>query len=106
MTEDGSVTLAEDHVPDAASPTPTLRRHRRAVIGGREFLGLVAGCMAMAAVGVELLLPAFADMREEDGLAPDSTRGSLLITAFFVGLAAGQMVYGPWYDRFGRKPMA
>ncbi len=105
MTEDGSVTLAEDHAPDAASATPALRRHRRAVIGGREFLGLVAGCMAMAAVGIDLLLPAFADMREEYGLAPDSTRVSLLITAFFVGLAAGQIVYGPMSDRFGRKPM-
>ena len=75
------------------------------MIGGREFLGLVAGCMAMAAVGIDLLLPAFADIRAEFGLAPDSTRVTLLITAFFVGLAAGQVVYGPLSDRFGRKPM-
>ena len=44
-------------------------------------------------------------MRKEFGLAPDSTRVALLITAFFLGLAAGQIVYGPLSDRFGRKPM-
>ena len=105
IAEDEPVTLAEDHAPGPATAPSVLRRHRRAVIGGREFLGLVAGCMAMAAVGIDLLLPAFADMRREFGLAPDSTRVALLITAFFVGLAAGQIVYGPLSDRFGRKPM-
>jgi DHA1 family bicyclomycin/chloramphenicol resistance-like MFS transporter len=104
MAEDEPVTLAEDHVPRPAHVTRS-RRPRHAVIGGREFLGLVAGCMAMAAVGIDLLLPAFPEMREEFGLAPDSTRVALLITAFFVGLAAGQIVYGPLSDRFGRKPM-
>ena len=105
MAEDGPVTLADEQVPGPVRNGGTLRRDRRAVIGGREFLGLVAGCMAMAAVGIDLLLPAFADMRKEFGLAPDSTRVALLITAFFVGLAAGQIVYGPLSDRFGRKPM-
>jgi DHA1 family bicyclomycin/chloramphenicol resistance-like MFS transporter len=71
--------------------------------GGREFLAIVATCMAMAAMSIDLLLPAFGDMRAEFGLAPDSTEVSRVITAFFFGLALGQLVYGPLSDRFGRK---
>lgn len=96
------MTLAAD--PSATVPVARVAG-RRASPGGREFLGLVAGCMAMAAVGIDLLLPAFADMRREFGLASDSTQVAQLITAFFIGLAAGQLVYGPLSDRFGRKPL-
>lgn len=96
------MTLAAD--PPAAVPVPASATGK-ARPGGREFLALVAGCMAMAAVGIDLLLPAFGDMRREFGLASDSTQVAQLITAFFVGLAAGQLVYGPLSDRFGRKPL-
>jgi DHA1 family bicyclomycin/chloramphenicol resistance-like MFS transporter len=80
-------------------------RHRPAVPGTREFVAVVAGCVAMAAISIDLLLPAFADIRAEYGLAADSTAPSRLITSFFLGLAVGQLVYGPLSDRLGRKPM-
>ena len=72
---------------------------------GREFLAIVAGCMAMAALSIDLMLPAFDDMREAFGMAPDDTSVSWFITAFFLGLGVGQLVYGPLSDRFGRKPL-
>lgn len=59
--------------------------------------------MAMAAMSIDFMLPAFPEIREEFGLADDSTAVSQLITAFFMGLAAGQLLYGPMSDRFGRK---
>jgi MFS transporter, DHA1 family, multidrug resistance protein len=71
----------------------------------REFVGLMASCMAMAALSIDLMLPAFPDMRADFGLAPDSTATSWVITAFFLGLASGQLVYGPLSDRYGRKPL-
>jgi DHA1 family bicyclomycin/chloramphenicol resistance-like MFS transporter len=77
----------------------------RAATESREFVGLMAMCMGMAAISIDLMLPAFSDMRADFGLAPDSTAVSWVLTAFFLGLAAGQLVYGPLSDRFGRKPL-
>jgi len=76
---------------------------RRAVPGSREFLGIVALSMAMSAMSIDLLLPAFPEMRAEFGLGEGATEISLVITGFFIGLGFGQLVYGPLSDRFGRK---
>ena len=76
---------------------------RRAVPGSREFLAIVALCMAMAAMSIDLLLPAFPEMRAAFGLDEGATEISWAITAFFIGLGFGQLVYGPLSDRFGRK---
>lgn len=59
----------------------------------------------MAASSIDLMLPAFKDIRREFGLAPDSNEVAWIITAFFLGIAVGQLVYGPLSDRFGRKPL-
>jgi DHA1 family bicyclomycin/chloramphenicol resistance-like MFS transporter len=78
---------------------------RRAVPGSREFLAIVALCMAMAAMSIDLLLPAFPEMRAAFGLDEGATEISWAVTAFFIGLGFGQLVYGPLSDRFGRKPV-
>ena len=81
----------------------TVATGRRAVPGSREFLAIIALCMAMAALSIDLMLPAFPEMRAAFGLDEDSTEISLVITGFFIGLGFGQLVYGPVSDRFGRK---
>src|SRR5262249_49451827 len=68
-----------------------------------EFVGIVAACMGMAALGVDLLLPTFPDLRSSFGLAADATEISSVITAYFLGIAIGQLFYGPLSDRFGRR---
>lgn len=73
-------------------------------IGRIELTSLLAMAMALAALGIDLLLPAFGAARADLGLPADSTAVAGLITAYFVGLAAGQLVYGPIADRFGRRP--
>jgi DHA1 family bicyclomycin/chloramphenicol resistance-like MFS transporter len=60
--------------------------------------------MALAALGIDLMLPAFGAIRADLGLAPDSNAVTGLVTAYFLGLALGQLVYGPVADRFGRRP--
>src|SRR5215207_7917155 len=77
----------------------------RPPLAQREFVGLMASCMGMVALSIDLMLPAFPDMRDEFGLAPDSPATSWIVTAFFLGLATGLLFYGPLSDRFGRKPL-
>ena len=77
----------------------------RPPLSPREFVGLMASCMGMVALSIDLMLPAFPDARADFGLPADSTQTSWIITAFFLGLAGGQLVYGPLSDRFGRKPL-
>lgn len=59
--------------------------------------------MAMIALGIDVVLPAFPDLRSEFGLASDSTQVGLVVTAYFIGLALSQVAYGPLADRFGRR---
>jgi DHA1 family bicyclomycin/chloramphenicol resistance-like MFS transporter len=61
--------------------------------------------MGLSAFSIDLALPAFSEARAEFGLAADSTEVAELITMFFLGLAAGQLLFGPMSDRFGRKPV-
>ena len=72
---------------------------------GRELIVFLAMAMALSALGIDLLLPAFPDIRAEFGLAPGSTVVSRFITAYFVGLAVGQLAIGPLADRFGRRAL-
>ena len=50
---------------------------------------------------IDLYLPAFAQIADEFG---DTTAGvSLSVSSYFIGMAVGQILYGPLLDRFGRK---
>lgn len=60
--------------------------------------------MALAAIGIDAMLPAFGAIRSELGLAEDSTAVTGLVTFYFFGLALGTLAYGPLSDRFGRRP--
>jgi DHA1 family bicyclomycin/chloramphenicol resistance-like MFS transporter len=72
---------------------------------GRELIVFLAMAMALSALGIDLLLPAFPEIRAEFGLEPGSTLVSRFITAYFVGLAGGQLLIGPLADRFGRRTL-
>lgn len=74
-------------------------------IGAKELTALLAMSMALAALGIDLLLPAFGAIRAELGLAADSTAVAGLVTAYFIGLALGQLAWGPLADRYGRRPV-
>jgi DHA1 family bicyclomycin/chloramphenicol resistance-like MFS transporter len=70
-----------------------------------HFTALLSMIMALAALGIDMMLPALDDMREHFGLAPDSSQVARVVTAFLIGLALAQYFYGPLADRFGRKPV-
>ncbi len=73
-------------------------------ISRAEFTGIISLTMALTALAMDLMLPAFGEMRAEFGLSPTSTDVSGIVTFYFLGLASAQILYGPISDRFGRKP--
>ncbi len=61
--------------------------------------------MAASALSIDSILPAFGKIRVELGLAAGSSATAGLITAFFLGMALGQIPIGIGADRFGRRPV-
>jgi len=95
------VALSESAL-DASDPAaPPLKV--KGVATGREFILLVTALMATTALGIDLMLPAFPEIRAQFGMAADSTQVSWIVTAYFLGMAAGPWLYGPASDRFGRR---
>jgi len=72
-------------------------------MGRKELLAFISTIMAFTAMGIDLMLSAFDEIRSEFGLDPDSALTSRVVTVYMIGLALGQLVYGPLADRFGRK---
>ena len=77
---------------------------RRKAIGQVELIVLLSMTMAIGAIGIDLMLPAFPQMREEFGLGADSNQIAATVTAYILGFSAGALFFGPLSDRFGRKP--
>ncbi len=82
----------------AHAATPTTRQQ-----GITTGLLLVLGLLsAVAPFATDLYLPAFPQMTTD--LQASATTVQLTLTAFLVGVTAGQLVFGPLSDRFGRVP--
>jgi DHA1 family bicyclomycin/chloramphenicol resistance-like MFS transporter len=75
------------------------QRSEASVVAFLAFLGV------MAAFGVGASLPAFDEIRRDVGLDPGSNRITLMITVYLIGNALGQVLCGPFADRFGRAPV-
>lgn len=66
-----------------------------------EFVALSACTMTLTALGIDIMLPAFAELRKHFGLGPESTATAQIIAFFFMGQIA-QIIFGVLSDRFGR----
>jgi DHA1 family bicyclomycin/chloramphenicol resistance-like MFS transporter len=63
---------------------------------------LILGALStISPFAIDMYLPAFPEIAA--ALHTSTARISLSISSYFAGLAAGQLVYGPLLDRFGRK---
>lgn len=66
---------------------------------------MLSAIMALTALGIDTMLPAFDDIRTAFDLGEGSPETGKVITVFFLGLAFAQIIWGPLADRFGRKPV-
>lgn len=70
--------------------------------GRARLLATTATLVAAGPISLDLYLPAFPSMAESLGVQVGDVQ--LTMSAYLLGLALGQLVYGPLSDRFGRKP--
>lgn len=87
-------------------PTLTARVQPEAAAAARFgrpqsiLLGLLS---ALGPIGVDIYLPAFVAIAAS--LHTDLGTVQMTMAGYFLAMSIGQMVYGPWSDRVGRKPL-
>lgn len=72
--------------------------------GFSEFVAIVGLMMAVTAISIDNLLPAFPAIQERFGV-PDPNRLQWLIYVYMIGFGVAQIVYGPVSDALGRRPV-
>lgn len=73
-------------------------------IGPRELTIMMASLMALNALAIDAMLPAFPAMVQ--GLkVSDPNHIQYIISVFLAGTGIGALIYGPLSDRYGRKPI-
>ncbi len=68
-----------------------------------EFIAMMALLMAINALAVDMILPAFSQLRVSFNLPENSNIIAKSITYYMMGLGLGQMIFGPLSDSYGRK---
>ena len=72
-------------------------------IGFAEFVALMAMMTALTAMSIDAVLPALSQIGAELGVQR-ANDNQLVISLLFLGMATGQLLYGPLSDSIGRKP--
>ncbi len=78
--------------------------NNKRVLGFGEFVALMAMMIAIVALSTDVMLPALSDIGESLAVQRDNST-QLIVSFLFLGLAVGQIVYGPLSDSVGRKPV-
>ncbi len=67
-----------------------------------EFIALMALMVSIVAVSTDAMLPALTQIGQDLGVT-QANNNQLVVTSFFLGLAVGQLFFGPLSDSIGRK---
>ena len=66
------------------------------------YLILILGSLAaLGPFSIDMYLPGFVDIAKD--LSSNESTVALSLSSFFIGISAGQLLYGPLLDKFGRK---
>jgi len=77
-------------------------RQRAGEHASTAFLLLLGAMSAFPPVTTDIYLPALPELTQS--LRGTITQGQITLAVYFVGLGFGQLFYGPWSDRIGRRP--
>ncbi|HEY5644668.1 MAG TPA: MFS transporter, partial [Pseudomonadales bacterium] len=72
-------------------------------LGLGEFVALIALMISLIALAIDAMLPALPVIGADLGVQRANDT-QLVISVLFLGMAAGQLFYGPISDSTGRKP--
>ena len=65
------------------------------------FILILGMLTAIGPFSIDMYLPAFPDIAKS--LHTTVAQVTLSLSSFFIGISAGQLLYGPLLERFGRK---
>jgi DHA1 family bicyclomycin/chloramphenicol resistance-like MFS transporter len=71
-------------------------------MGKIEFIALMALLMALNALAIDIMLPGLQEIGASLGVESENHR-QYVISAYLIGFAFAQLLYGPVSDRFGRR---
>lgn len=95
-------TSATHATASAMTPTETaVNPLQSTFVHSMGFIVLMGCLTAFDPMSIDMYLPAFANIQKD--LATTYSSVELSLTSFFIGMAVGQLAYGPLADRFGRK---
>jgi len=102
VTANGHVTSGDTPRTEPAASATNAPQVATTPFGFREQIAIVALLISLVALSIDAILPALdvigADLRTVDPNAPQ-----FMISALLVGLAVGQLFYGPISDSTGRR---
>jgi DHA1 family bicyclomycin/chloramphenicol resistance-like MFS transporter len=93
------MTHIDKSAPTGDKPAPT----GRPALGLVEFVILMAMLISLVALSIDAMLPALPQIGVDLGVQ-QANDTQLIIATLFIGMALGQIVYGPLSDTLGRKP--
>ena len=76
--------------------------YRKKILPFNEFIGLMAIMMSLVALSIDSILPALESIGQSMGNI-NRNNNQFMVTFFMIGLALGQLVFGPWSDSIGRR---
>ena len=75
-------------------------------IGRVEFIIMIASMMAISALSIDTMLPAFPLMTRDFGLTGEQANHiQWVVYAYMLGFSFAQLIYGSLADYYGRKPV-